>query len=862
MTEGRTGTGSRPGLSTVEAHRRLVDVGPNEIPPPTRVSPLSGTLAQLRDPMIMVLLAACALTLLTGDFADAAVIGLVVVANTAVGVAQEIRADHAIAALAQLSTPKVRVRRDGVEQALPASTLVPDDVVLLAEGDVVPADCLVLDSSALLVDESALTGESVAVAKSRDLDGGAGRLSAGTVVVKGRAEACVVATGPDSALGRIAALLASRAETTPLQRRLAALGRVLALVAVACSAAVFLLGLVRGLALEPLVITAVSLAVAAVPESLPAVVTMSLALGARRMAARNAVVRRLPAVETLGSVGVLATDKTGTLTEARMVPEVLWTPTGTTAVTRAGELLTEDGPLDLEGHAEVGRLLTAVVLCNDARLTPEEGDEAGLGDPTEVALLLAGAHAGLRREELEQRFPRAFEKPFDAVRQQMTTAHRLPDRPDSVLVVSKGSVEALHRRAPASDDEAWARAEQEAADLAGRGLRVLAVTAGTAPTRDWERAEQHLLGLVAMRDPAKPAARTTIAECRNAGIIPVLITGDHPDTARAIAIEVGVVDPEQAHRPGTVVTGAELADADEAAVTGARVFARTTPEQKVDIVRAWQHRGGVVAMTGDGVNDGPALRRAHIGVAMGGRGTEVARQAADLVLADDALETVVAAVEEGRRVYANIRMFLLFGLAGGAAEILVMLLGPFLGLTVPLLAAQILWVNLLTHGLTGVAMGAEPVAPGSMRRPPIPADQSVLGDGLWQRVLVTGAVLTVAALGVGVWGAHHDRAWQTMLFLALTSLQLGVAQGLRPRQLTRENPFLPLAMLGSLALALLGVYLPVLQRLLGTEPLPAADAALAVGVAAVGWVAVRLLRLLHRHTTEGRPVPVVADERP
>ncbi len=842
-------TRSAAGLTSAEAERRLARAGPNEIPLRGRVSALASVLAQLRDPMIMVLLVACALTVLTGDLTDAAVIGLVVVANTTVGVVQEIRADRAITALAHLTTPEVRVRRDGVERALPAPLLVPDDVVLLGEGDVVPADADVLESSALLVDESALTGESVAVGKAAAALGEEGRrLSAGTVVVKGRAEARVVATGSDSALGQIATLLASEAQTTPLQQRLAALGRMLALVAVASSLVVLVLGLVRGLALQQMLVTAVSLAVAAVPESLPAVVTLSLALGARRMAARHAVVRRLPAVETLGSVSVLATDKTGTLTEARMLPEVLWTPSGTVAVTRSGDLLAEEAPVDLDQRPDVTGLLTAVVLCNDARLAADP-DKDGLGDPTEVALLLAGAHAGLRREDLEEQHPRTAERPFDAVHQQMTTAHRLPDRPDEVLVVSKGSVEALRRRGLPEDATHWERAELAAADLAAHGLRVLAVVGGTAAEDSWEQAHQTLLGLVAMRDPAKPAARTTLTECRRAGITPVLITGDHPDTARAIALQVGVVDAQEAEREGIVLTGPALADADEEAVTTARVFARTTPEQKVDIVRAWQHRGAVVAMTGDGVNDGPALRRAHIGVAMGHRGTEVARQAADLVLVDDDLETVVAAVEEGRRVYANIRLFLLFGLSGGAAEILVMLLGPFLGLTVPLLAAQILWVNLLTHGLTGVAMGAEPTAPGTMQRPPLPADQTVLGDGLWQRVLALSAVLSVATLALGVWAQGSGRAWQTLIFLALVALQLGVAQGLRPRQLARENAFLPLALLGSLGLALLGVYLPVLQGLLGTEPLPAADAALAVGMVALGWAAVRLLRAWGRGGT-------------
>jgi Ca2+-transporting ATPase len=341
----------------------------------------------------------------------------------------------------------------------------------------------------------------------------------------------------------------------------------------------------------------------------------------------------------------------------------------------------------------------------------------------------------------------------------------------------------------------------------------------------------------------------TVAACRAAGITPVLITGDHPATARAVARAVGIVSEPD----GEVVTGEQIRRGLVPDLTSPRVFARTSPEQKLDIIQAWRDRGDVVAMTGDGVNDGPALRRSDIGVAMGHRGTEVARQAADLVLADDELGTVVAAVEEGRRVYANIRRFLVFGLAGGAAEILVMLLGPFVGLTVPLLAAQILWINLLTHGLTGVALGAEPAERGAMRRPPRPPDESVLGDGLWQRVLRVSLVLTVAALVLGRWGLDAGKEWQSMVFVAMVSLQLGVAVGLRAKQWSVRNPFLPVAAAGSLLLALAGLYVPALRELLGTSALPAPDAALAVAMGVLGWLAIRADRRLFDPDRRGRP---------
>jgi Ca2+-transporting ATPase len=840
------------GLTSAEAARLLDQVGPNRIVQRGRISAWSSIGLQLRDPLIVVLLAACVLTLLTGDFTDAAVIGFVVLVNTAVGVTQEVKADRAITALAQLSAPVVRVRRDGAETSIPASGLVPGDVVLLGEGDIVPADGDLLEASSVLVDESALTGESIAVGKAAPRDEVAGDVvSAGTVVVKGRAVVRVGATGASSALGQIAELMDTRVQRTPLQARLAELGRVVATVAVALCAVVLVLGLARGEPVELMLVTAISLAVAAVPESLPAVVTFSLALGARRMVARNAVVRRLPAVETLGSVTVLATDKTGTLTEARMLVEELWTPEHSVGVSGQGyaprgELVCDGEALDLDRVPDVVELLRACVLCNDAHLTPPDGpgaEWAGLGDPTELALLSAAGKAGLTRDRLEREYTRIGEVPFDSASQRMTTAHLVDGASEpGVLVVTKGSVEALHvQHGPGSQAAAWRSALARTAELANEGFRVLAFTAGEAREgARWDAVEQRLLGLVAINDPAKPAARSTVEACRRAGIVPVLITGDHPATARAVALRVGVLEPDGARRDDSVVTGSQIVAGEVADLTDARVFARTSPEQKLAIVQAWKDRGAVVAMTGDGVNDGPALHRADIGVAMGHRGTEVARQAADLVLADDDLATVVAAVQEGRRVYANIRLFLVFGLSGGAAEILLMLVGPFLGLTVPLVAAQILWINLLTHGVTGVAIGAEPAAADTMHRPPRPPAQSVLGDGLWRRVLVVSTLLTAATLALGVWAHRDARPWQTMVFLALTCLQLGVAVGIRPVQLTRANPLLPLAVGGSFLLALAGVYVPVLRDLLGTTALSAPDLVLAVGTGALGWLAARV----------------------
>ncbi|MFF0473997.1 cation-translocating P-type ATPase [Streptomyces sp. NPDC004284] len=856
------------GLTQEEAARRLAGTGPNEVTASRPVRLRKRVLAQLTDPLIMVLLGAAALTLAIGDHPDAVVIGLVVLVNTTVGVVQEIRADDAVAALSALTAPHARVRRDGAVRDLPAAEVVPGDVLLVGEGDIVAADAELAEASALLVDESMLTGESVPV----DKDPGTG-LSAGTVVVRGRGVAVVTATGASSALGRIAALLDGHREPTPLQRRLAALGRVLAAVTLALCVLVFALGLVRGLPPGTMAVTAISLAVAAVPESLPAVVTLALALGARRMATRHALVRRLPAVETLGSVSVLATDKTGTLTEGRMVVQHVWTPRVSAELSGVGyepvgEVLVDGRPAEADELEPLRELLTVTALCNDATLRPADGTASearwtALGDPMEAALLTAAAKTGCPEPaELSAIRPRLGEAPFDSLRRRMTTLHETGG--GGVLVCMKGAPEAVLDPAVLLDaPDALAAARHEAARLAARGHRVLAVASGVRDDLPSPVAEAEtglaLLGLVALSDPPKPHAAATLASCRAAGITPVLITGDHPATARAVASRIALLG-DAGETEGHVVTGADVAAGRVADLTSVRVFARTDPQQKLDIVEAWRAGGAVTAMTGDGVNDGPALRRADIGVAMGTRGTEVARQAADLVLTDDELSTVVVAVEEGRRIYDNIRRFLVYGMSGGAAEILVMLTGPALGLPLPLLAGQILWINLLTHGLTGVAMGAEPASPGVMRRPPRPPEQHILGGGAWQRLLVSAAVVTAASLGAGLGARALGLAWQSVLFLALLAAQLGVVLGLRGRLFTRENPFLPLSVLASALLAMAALYVPFLNSVLETEPLGWAGVGIAWAAAPAGFLAARLVRAAFRGTdpagaTRARQLP-------
>ena len=829
-----------PGLSSAQAAQRLAEYGPNELPEPPRRSIVSRALAQLRDPMILLLLGAAAVTIAIGDATDTAVIAAVIVLNTTIGVVQEVRAEHAVSALSRLAAPGAHVVRDGTRVELEANQVVPSDVIHLDAGDIVPADGDLTEAYRLQLDESTMTGESVPV----DRDSGE-EVLAGTVVTRGRAVATVTRTGEHSGLGRIAALIAATPiQPTPLQLRLARLSRLLVVVTLVLCAVVLGLGVVRGRDPLDMLIVAVSLAVAAVPESLPAVVSVALALGAYRMARRSAIVRRLPAVETLGSVNVLASDKTGTLTEGKMLAERIWTPTAEYAVTGsgyapAGEILV-DWAIGDAGD-DLASLLRDVVLCSDARVRPpsDDGTWMPLGDPLEAALVALAAKGGVDIEAVRVQWPRRAEIPFDSHRRRMTTVHTAPD--GTWLVVCKGAPEALLGEMADEYRSLAGKTSDTAARLAGDGFRVIAVAeawhAAQPSTEDLAEGLRPL-GLVAVADPPRSSAPKVIEECRAAGIQLVLVTGDHPATANAIAARVGIGKdaPE-------VVEGANVIKGDhKSQVERIGVYARTRPEQKVDIVKAWQQRGAVVAMTGDGVNDAPALRAADIGVAMGKGGTEVARQAADLVLADDDLRTVVAAVEEGRRIFTNIRMFLRYALSGGFAEVVVMLVGPFLGMLVPLVPAQILWINMLTHGLPGVAFGGEPLDPAVMRRPSRSPRESVLGGGLATQIALTGTLIAGVALAAGAMAEATDASVQSWVFTVLGLAQLGVALALRSpgRRSGLWSRGLDLAVAGAAVLQLAGVFAPPLQSLLGTEPIDGLDLCVLTLMAAIPGLAVKL----------------------
>lgn len=827
--------------------------------------------------MVVIMLVAAVLSFVVGDSKDAGVILAIVVLNTALGFFQEYKAEKSLAALKKMAVPRVRVRRGGRVTEIPSVELVPGDVVLIEAGNVVPADGRFLETVNVRVQEAALTGESEPVDKTADVLSGENlplgdqrnRAFMGTVATYGHGVFVVTETGMATELGRVAALLqSSPPETTPLQRRLDKLGKQLALVALGIVILVFLSGVARGEGLRLMFLTAVSLAVAAVPEGLPAVVTIALALGAQRMLKRRALIRKLPAVETLGSVNVICSDKTGTLTENRMTITVLDV---------AGHRLTigngAEGP---EAPPPAMKwLLIGGTLCNDAVLEVHRDDVRFLGDPTEGAFLMAAWHEGLAKPDLDRLYPRLDETPFDSIRKRMTTLHRAPGaglaphgpalfEDAGAVAFSKGAVASVleicdavwtgGRREPLSP--AWRRRIEDSNDaLAGRGMRVLGVAyrgfpAPPVDARDMERGLV-FLGLVGMIDPPRPEVKEAVALCRRAGIRPLMITGDHPLTAQHIAQQLGLADA------AACLTGAEL-DAlsdDELAerVTRVSVFARVSPEHKLRIVGALQGHGFNVAMTGDGVNDAPALKRADIGVAMGITGTDVAKESADMVLLDDNFTTIVAAIAEGRVIYDNIRKFMRYLLTTNFAEILVMAAGPLMGLPLPLLPLQILWINLVTDGLPALALGLEPGERHIMDRPPVKPTEGLFARGLgthvlWVGVLMAGAVLFVAG---GLW-RRGDPRWQTTLFTALAFMQMAHVVAIRSerdslfRHGLRSNPWLLGAVGSTLALQAMVVYVPFLQGVFGTKALGPGHLAAAVALGLVVFAAVEIEKALRR----------------
>jgi Ca2+-transporting ATPase len=865
---------SSKGLSPEEAVKRLGEYGANELKEKKQKTPFMMFLGQFRDFMILVLIAAAVISGFIGELSDTIAIIVIIGLNAVIGFIQEYRAEKAIAALRKMAAPSATVIRIGMPVTIAASEIVPGDVVSLEAGGVVPADLRLLESAQLKVDEAALTGESVPVEKhtgalhDEHLQIGDRKNMAykGTFVTYGRGVGIVVATGMNTELGKIAAMLQEEEEVkTPLQKRLARFGRKLAIAVLAICAIVFGIGVIRGEQPMLMLLTAISLAVAAIPEALPAVITISLALGAKKLVKQNALIRKLPAVETLGSVTYICSDKTGTLTLNRMTVEEIYVDGKILGVRELGSGIGEERQSPNPDPRSL--LFIALALSNDSQ-TDSSGNV--IGDPTEIALYNIARDAGFLKKALEEKFPRIAEIPFDSDRKCMTTIHRLSD--GGYLSFTKGAMEALiddsgdilsSRGVRALDEEEIHRVNEK---MSSEGLRVLGIG-----MRKWdslpasmspENVESGvtLLGLVGMLDPPREEAKEAVSLCRMAGIRPVMITGDHPLTARTIAKRLGIIEDDSK----AIITGRELErlplEEFEEKVEHVSVYARVAPEQKLKIVKALQDKGQFVAMTGDGVNDAPALKRADIGVAMGITGTDVSKEAAHMILLDDNFATIVKAVREGRKIYDNIRKFIKYLLTTNSGEIWTLFLAPLVGLPIPLLPIHILWINLVTDGLPALALSTEPGESDVMKRPPRHPQESIFAHGLglhaiWVGLLMAGVVLFVQAWSIKTGHAH----WQTMVFTVLCLTQLGHVLAIRSEKesLFRmglfSNKYLLGAVLLTFVLQMATIYVPALNPVFRTEPLTTGELVITLVLSSVVFFAVECEKLIRRVRTKGEP---------
>ncbi|MBI3043814.1 MAG: cation-translocating P-type ATPase [Betaproteobacteria bacterium] len=891
----RLGTDPRRGLSAAEATARLARYGRNELPAAAPTPRWRRFLEQLESPLVLLLIAAAAIALVVwwfegGEHApyEALTILAIVIANAILGFVQEERAENAVAALRKMTAAMALVVRDGSRASVPAAEVVPGDLLAVEEGAKIPADARLIQSVSLKTAEAALTGESAPVEKTIDpVADGAGladRLSmifSGTTAAYGRGLAVVTATGAHAEIGRIATLLATVEKTaTPLQRQLATVGKVLGAVVIAISVviAATILGMGQVFttaALVSVLLFAIALAVAAVPEGLAAVTTVVLSLGTQRMAKRNAIVRTLAAVETLGSATVICTDKTGTLTKDEMTVRALVTASGQIDFTGTG--YAPGGEPRAAGRRPEGALrleaewaLTAGCLCNNATVTERAGRWAVLGDPTEGALKVAASKAGLEPARLESRFPRAGEIPFSSERKRMSTAHADGGQPGSVVLMAKGAPDLLLARctrervgdAERPLDAARRAGIQAAVDrLAGEALRPLGLACRRLPPAEAARLQETVetdlvwLGVAGMMDPPRPEAADAVRTAHGAGVRVVMITGDHPQTAIAIARELGIARADERAVLGTELAGMTGTDL-EATAARANVYARVSPEHKLALVRALKSRGETVAMTGDGVNDAPALKAADIGIAMGVAGTDVAREASDIVLADDNFASIVAAIEEGRAIYANIQKFLRYLLSANLGEVLVMFFGVvlagLLGLAagageafvLPLLATQILWINLVTDSLPALAVGVDPPDAGLMRRAPRDPGSGVITPRMWYGIAAAATVMCVGTLlvldaglpGGPIHGSGPVEYARTLAFNTLVVFELYDVFCVRSDEQSAwrplfRNAWLWLAVAAGLLLQVAVIYVPTLQRAFGTVPLAAGDWLLCAAVA-------------------------------
>lgn len=854
------GLGStRDGISSLEAQKRLAEFGPNELQEKKKKTILLMLLDQFKDFMILVLIGAAIIAGIIGEPADTLVIIAIVIINAIIGFIQEYRAEKAMEALKKMAANAATVLREGNIERVAASELVPGDVVMLEAGSLVPADIRLMETAQLKAEEAALTGESVGVEKHAmaineeqlPLADRKNMVYKGTTISYGRGTGVVVATGMKTELGKIASMLQDEEEMkTPLQKRLATFGRKLALAVLIICVIVLGMGLLRGEPMLLMLLTAISLAVAAIPEALPAVITISLALGAKKMVSKNALVRKLPAVETLGSVTYICSDKTGTLTINKMTVEDFFV--------NGKHLKTGDQAL-----SQFDFLMKGLALSNDVQ---RSNDGALLGDPTEVALQEVAEKTGYNKYELETSLPRLSEIPFDSERKCMTTLHRLPD--GKVVSFTKGATDVMLEKADTMwingklvsiDRDQLLRANDE---MAERGLRVLSIA-----MRQWDAVPESvtceivevklsILGLVGMMDPPREEVKQAVNLCKTAGIRPVMITGDHPVTAKAIAQRVGFLEPSDQNN---VITGQELERLNleefEEKVENIRVYARVAPEQKLKIVKALQDKGQFVAMTGDGVNDAPALKRADIGIAMGITGTDVSKEAAHMILLDDNFATIVRAVQEGRKIYDNIRKFIRYLLTTNSGEIWTLFLAPILGLPVPLLPIHILWINLVTDGLPALALSVEPVEGDVMNRPPRHPKESIFAHGLGYHAIWVGILMAIVALSIQAWslGASGSH-WQTMVFTVLCLTQLGHVLAIRSERQSLfrmglfSNKLLLSAVVLTFFLQMATIYIPPLNTIFKTQPLTAGELLITIGASSIIFFAVELEKLIFRRS--------------
>jgi Ca2+-transporting ATPase len=868
-SEALAALGSSPaGLDSAEAARRLATHGANELVERDKRTVPGMFFAQFKDFMIIVLIAAAVFAGILGEAADTIAIIVIVVLNAVLGFSQEYRAEKAMAALKKMAASLATAVRDGIPAAIPAA-------------DLVPADLRLIEAAKLKVQEAALTGESVPSEKQTDAladpeltVGDRTNLAyKGTIVSYGRGTGVVIATGMQTELGRIATMLQEEHEgRTPLQKRMVAFGKNLALAVLAICAIVFVVGILRGESPLLMILTAISLAVAAIPEALPAVITIALAIGAKKMVRQKTLVRNLPAVETLGSVTYICSDKTGTLTMNRMVAEEVYADgrlilkKELPGVLAAGQSGTADIP-------PLPALLVAAALSNDAK---QDAGGAVIGDPTETALFTLAAGSGFAKTALEEQHPRLAELPFDAERKLMTTFHAWEG--GKVVSFTKGAVEVVLERATrvltsqGEVDLAPREISAVADRIAGDGLRALGFG-----MRVWDRLPADpaaagvetgltLLGLVGLMDPPRPEAKDAVDLCRKAGIIPVMITGDHPLTARSIARRIGIL--RNGHADGTVINGRELErfplEQFGGRVEKIRVYARVAPEQKLKIVRALQDRGQFVAMTGDGVNDAPALKRADIGVAMGITGTDVSKEASHMILLDDNFATIVKAVKEGRRIFDNIRKFIKYTLTSNSGEIWTIFLAPFFGLPIPLLPIHILWINLVTDGLPGLALTAEPEEKGIMERPPRHPKESLFAHGLGTHIVWVGLLMGAACIITQAFSIHTGFAhWQTIVFTVLCLSQMGHVLAIRSEResLFSQGFFSNMPLVGAfvltLALQMATIYVPLLNPIFKTEPLTMIELGFTVAMSSLVFIAVELEKLVLRRRDRRETAPEI-----